>query len=119
MAQNEVRKRQPYCGVTVTPENRRKLMKTYKETFYEQVKDDETYQELPKDELEETAEKYAKLEVLREQKHLKAWLRGDNGYKFHGRWFPVLRPLEGHEVNFSDLQKEVENILENSKTEEE
>ena len=114
-----VNKRHPYCGVTITPQNRRKYLEQFKQRFLDNASEEESFKDLSEEEKLETAEIYAKLEVQREQKHLKAWLRAQKGYKFKGKYFPVLKPQIEEEIFHSQIQKERELELENNKTEEE
>lgn len=99
----------PYCGATITPENRRQYLSNYKKVFYEQIVGNEKYESLSEEELEKTSEIYAKFEVQREQKHFKAWLKNATMYKFKGKMFPVLRSLYGEGETFESMRNNQEN----------
>lgn len=57
-------------------------------------------------EIEVLAMQYAKMEVSREKKHLKAYLKGERMYKSFGRTYPVLTPEVFEEQRQLDLKAE-------------
>ena len=103
---NKNNPRFPFAGPLITPKNRRQYLENYKTIFFEEIKGNEKYESMSKEELEETSKRYAKLEVQREQMHHKAWLKGLNHYRFKGKHFPVLKSLYGKGVMEGDVYEQ-------------
>lgn len=78
----------------VTPENRRQFMETQKQIFKDQYKSrldkGKVEEELTDKELEREADKFARFVVNREKKHLQAYIRGDQYYKYQNQMLPVI-----------------------------
>lgn len=58
------------------------------------------------EEIDILAKRYANFEVKREQKHLKAYLKGKKFYKVYGRTYPVLTPQVIEQQKHMALQAE-------------
>lgn len=98
----------PYCGAKITPKNRRQHLENFRKVFYEQIKGDAKYENMTEEDLDKTSKIYAKLEVQREQKHFKAWLKNKSMYKFKNKMFPVLKSLYGQGETFESMRNKQE-----------
>jgi hypothetical protein len=80
-----------YYGSVITPQTRRLFRETqaraYKENYLRTTKEEE---QVTEDELEVMAQQYAKYQIIKEQKHYKAFLKGKDTYSYKGTRFPVM-----------------------------
>lgn len=81
----ERHKRLPFYGDVVTPANRRAYMKAYRMDYLIHNKDHED-----RDLIEKEAEWYPKYVVEKEKRHLKAYIKGKQFYKYKGKTYFVL-----------------------------
>lgn len=81
----------PFNGPVVTAANRRMYLNVYATNFIKSHQ--EEYPDLNAEELMELALLYAKRQIVREQKHLKAYLKGKAFYKYRKAMIPVLKPV--------------------------
>lgn len=99
-----VSKKMPFLGRKVTPENRHQVKQEYYDIFMQKIAIDDPENKMPHDEKVRSANFYAKLEVAREKKHYKAWLKGDKFYTYHKNTYPVLQDaVDGKPLYLNDV----------------
>lgn len=105
-------RRTPFLGKKITPKNRFLVREQFYTVFLQKVLTDEVHKDMSHDDKVKAANFYAKLEVSREQKHYKAWLKGKRVYKFKGQTYPVLtEQVEDQSTYLSDIM-DLEPFLE-------
>lgn len=67
-------------------------MEKYKGDYIKEIEEKGNPNKYNVHEITMLAETHAKLEVKKQQKHLKAYLKGKKFYKLYGRTFPVITP---------------------------
>lgn len=84
-------KRGGYMGDVVTAENRREYIQNQARLYREQLERTQTEEnKKTEDELNAESQGYGLFRARKEQKHFKAYLRGDSFYVYAGQTFPVM-----------------------------
>lgn len=138
-ASHRIKKKSPYMGSIVTPENRNeyeaKQVEAFKERYVANVKrqreeissqedksEDEIRSEIEhfnkeqfsEEELEAMAKRFARFQTNKEQKHYNTWLLGRSSFRYKGRTFPVITERFLKETkSIKDIVKVDENEIEN------
>lgn len=81
-----------FMGALITPMNRKVYFQQYFEDYLKKVENAGNPDKLNPIELSTLASGYANMEIKREEKHLKAFLKGSRYYKCYGQTYPVLTP---------------------------
>ena len=97
-----------FYGRKITPENRNKVKQELIEYFLEIESVKDYYKDFTEKDIELASVAFAKLEIIREQKHYKAWVGGKKFYQYRGRRLPVLNNMYNQDVYHSDLQKTID-----------
>jgi len=92
-----IKKRTPFCGELITPQNRNQKMQIFYHKFMDYLHNDEEFKEKPYEVKRARANFYAKLECNREVKHYRTWLKGKTSYVYHKKVYPVLTELANEE----------------------
>lgn len=79
-----------YIGAVITPKNRRTFFQQYKKDFLKKIDNEGNPDQYNVHELDILSDQYANLEVNRNKKQLKAYLKGDRFFKFYGKTYPVM-----------------------------
>lgn len=93
-----------YFGRVITPGNRRQVENSLIAYFITVESKQEHYKDFTNDQILQGAEIYARYEVRREQKHLKAFLSGKKTYTYKDRKYNVV-DKEGTPVMHSQIQE--------------
>jgi hypothetical protein len=105
----KVKKR--FMGPLIDARNRIVYLERYREDFKKKIANSGNPDKLNVHEIDVLATGYANVEIKREKKHLKAFIRGHKFYKFYGRQYPVLTPEvfeQQRKLNFKAEIKEEE-----------
>lgn len=110
------RKRSGFIGPVITSGNRGVYFERFKKDWLLKIDGKGNPDKLSDSELDYLSDVYAKFEIKREQKHLKAYMKGAPYYKHAGQFFPVLTP-QVLEQKAMEMQQMANMLQQNSEEE--
>jgi hypothetical protein len=98
-----------FLGIRITAENRNAKKEYYERMFMNKILQNEETAEWSLSDKKLAAKKFAQLEVNRETKHYRAWLKGKKYYTFHKNRYAVLEdgnePVYASDILFKDEEE--------------